>query len=309
MTHTLSWKLLTVLVACLLVTGAAAAIEKPEVRDEEGFFQPETVEKANAIIRTLKQDFGKDLVVETFKSVPEHSVKEVKSMTSRRMARFFQEWAEERASMLGVDGVFILLCKQPPYATVVVSEYLQERGFSEANRSAIARLLPTSWTSRSRDTKFLQAIEKTRKEMIRALQTKPAPAVPPTPPWLYTVYFAGGLLALWFVVGLVRAVMGAGTPAPTAGTPSHVAASGGGVVSGLLGGLFGSSVGYWLYQALAGSHPSAPPAPPLTPAPSGLDELKRRSEALTLPSVPLTRPGDKTVTHPGLGPGEERRDT
>jgi hypothetical protein len=305
-TRTLSWKLLTVLIACLLVAGTTAALDKPEVKTEEGFFQPETIEKANAIIRTLKEEFGKDLVVETFKSVPEHDLKLVKSMTARRMARHFQEWAQERADMLGVDGVYILLCKNPPYNQVIVSEDLQERGFSEAKRSAVTRLLPVSWSSRSRDTRFLEAVEKARKETILALQNEPPPAPAPTPSWLYAVYFAGGLLAVWFVVGLVRAVMGAGTPPTPAGAPGHVAASGGGVVGGVLGGMFGASLGYWLYQAAAGTSsapPSTPPAQPLT-SPPGMDELKRRAEALA--ARPVVRPDDRTLTHPG--PGEERRD-
>lgn len=301
MTRTLSWKLLTGLIACLLVAGTAAALDKPEVRTEEGFFQPETIEKANTIIRSLKEEFGKDLVVETFASVPEHDVKLVKSMTARRMARHFQEWAQERGEMLGVDGVYILLCKQPPYATVHVSQDLQERGFTESKRAAIARLLPTSWTSRSRDAKLLSAIEKSRNEIIRALQNEPAPADATTPSWLYAVYFAGGLLALWFVVGLVRAVMGSGTPPAPPGAPGHVAASGGGVVGGVLGGMFGASLGYWLYQAVGGtssSHPSTPPGQPLT-SPPGLEELKRRAEALAARPIPMNRPEDKTVSHPG----------
>lgn len=180
--------------------------------------------------------------------------------------------------MLGVDGVFILLCKQPPFAAVVVSEELEERGFSDYKRGVIARQLPTSgWVTRSSDRKLLEALEQTRDEIVRALQNEPAPPVEGTPPWLIAAGVAGLLLLVWFVVGIVRVFMGSSNANPT--SARHIAASSGGVA--------GNS--------------SLPP----TTAP-GLEELKRRAEALTRPPPPA-RPDEKTLTHPGPG-GEAHRD-
>lgn len=273
MTHPQSRTLPTVFFAFLLTVGVAPALENPTVRTEAGFFQSETVERANAILQSIKEDFGKDVVVETFASVPEHSLKDVKKMTSRRMARWFHDWAQERSDMLGVDGVFILLCKQPPFAAVVVSDDLAERGFSDTRRAAIARQLPTSgWASRSSDRKFLDALEQTRKEIVLALQSPARVEVKATPPLLLVAYLAGGILALFFVVLVVFAI------ARTLQSPP------------------------------GGSQYVAPtsPLPSIVTAPS-LDELQRRAEALTHAPHPPYRPDEKTLTHPGPG-GEGHRD-
>lgn len=305
MTRTLSWTLtLTVLAACLLATGLARAAQPPEINVEEDFLKPETVQKALAIARSVKEQYGKDLYIETFKSVPEGKINDVKAMSARRRARFFQEWAEEQALKRGVDGVYVLMCKQPPDAAIAVSPDLEERGFTGNRRSSLAGQYPKLWTSWNRDKNFLWALEKTRDELVRTLQAQPVPAETHTPVWLWTVYLACGVLGLWFVVGVIRALMGSAPPPTSKQGPGHVAASNGGVAGSVLGGMFGAAAGFWIYQLIFGPRPSEPAPPATRPvtAPPGIEELKRRAENLTAHPIPLTRPEDKTLSHhPALG--------
>src|SRR3954449_13253910 len=67
---------------------------EPQVRDDGGFFSAQTVDQANAIIRQIKRDHGKDVMVETFSTIPD-------DMKSRydpaRRDQFFEEWLTQRA--------------------------------------------------------------------------------------------------------------------------------------------------------------------------------------------------------------------
>jgi uncharacterized membrane protein YgcG len=98
--------------ACLLFSGPAAAVA-PEIKDDGKFFSAEAVKKVNAAIREIYGKYGKDVLVETFPSVPADQVEKVKKMKGEELAKFFYKWAEDRAKARVVNGVYILVCKQP----------------------------------------------------------------------------------------------------------------------------------------------------------------------------------------------------
>jgi uncharacterized membrane protein YgcG len=106
---------------CLLVLATRSRAIAPEIKDEAKVFSPEAVKKANAEIREIMRKYAKDLLFETFPSVPEAQKEKVKSMSREERAKFFETWAKERAEAAVVNGVYILVCTDPSYLRVEVT--------------------------------------------------------------------------------------------------------------------------------------------------------------------------------------------
>src|SRR5262249_8554836 len=93
MSRTLLWLLIpSILGGWMLAASSASA----QVTDEGGFFSAPAIEKANEIINEIKDRYGKELVIETFKTVPAAKADQVKKMSPAERNRFFNEWARER---------------------------------------------------------------------------------------------------------------------------------------------------------------------------------------------------------------------
>ncbi len=124
----------SVAAAAILAWASAAGAATPEVRDEAGFFKPETITAANKIISDVKRDDKKDLVVETFLNVPKGKEQEAEDRGTK--ATFFKDWAVQRVHEEGVNGVYVLICKNPSYIRVAVSGGCA-RAFSEWDQELI----------------------------------------------------------------------------------------------------------------------------------------------------------------------------
>ena len=106
-----------VLAGWLAAAGVASAVFPPPVKDDGKFFSAEALEKANKKIRQIYSDFGCDVVVETVPAIPADLEAKYKELGRDK---FFLQWAERRAGELGVNGVFILVCKSPGRVEVVI---------------------------------------------------------------------------------------------------------------------------------------------------------------------------------------------
>ena len=91
MTAHLRWLWLPLFATGLLLAGPASAA-RADVRDNGKYFSKETIEKANEIIRDIRKDTSKDMVVETFADAGSRS--DVLKGSSGKKA--LQEWAAER---------------------------------------------------------------------------------------------------------------------------------------------------------------------------------------------------------------------
>ena len=77
---------------CLL---AVASFARAEVRDDTGLFSQDAERQADRIIKEIKDRYKKDMVVETFKSIPADRMAEYTKAADEReaRARFFNAWA------------------------------------------------------------------------------------------------------------------------------------------------------------------------------------------------------------------------
>ena len=143
-------------IGLFLGSQAALAIE-PEVRDDAHFFKPETVTKANEQIREIKQKFKKDLLIETFPSVPEGKEEEATSKDLDVKKRFFATWARQRARDARITGIYVLITRKPGHIQVEVGNNT-EKVFPRTDRDRLAKMLIDYFKKEDYDKGLLEGI-------------------------------------------------------------------------------------------------------------------------------------------------------
>jgi uncharacterized protein len=157
-----------VLAGWLAAAGSAAAVFPPPVKDDGKFFSAEALEKANKKIRQIYTDFGCDVVVETFPAVPADMEAKYKELPRDK---FFLGWAEKRAKELGVQGVYVLVCKDPGRVEVFLDGPAHgKRFFADGDRNRIISKMLGPFRDKKFDeglTAALDFIEATLKKAAR----------------------------------------------------------------------------------------------------------------------------------------------
>src|SRR5437870_38163 len=96
--------LTVVLFGSLLAPHVLAGGKSRPVQDDAKLFGAKALDEANAIIATIKDKHGKDLIIET----KEKGAPDLESSAKQAAAR-----AEFLASKSGLDGVYIIITKDP----------------------------------------------------------------------------------------------------------------------------------------------------------------------------------------------------
>jgi len=104
----------------------------PEIKDDGKFFSAEAVKKANKEIREIERKFGMDLLIETFAGVPGDQAAKVKAMSAEERAKFFRNWSVDRAEAAVVNGVYIMVVKDPPRLEIEITPKARAALSSEA---------------------------------------------------------------------------------------------------------------------------------------------------------------------------------
>src|SRR5437762_7598634 len=126
-----------VVVTALVAPRRALALD-PQVRDDGGFFSPQAVQQADDVIRPIKSAQGKDLMIETYPSIPP----EMQSgYSADRKDQFFQQWAEKRGEDLGVNGVLVLICKNPAHIYANSGKGTRQKAFTPSDVDRLTQIL------------------------------------------------------------------------------------------------------------------------------------------------------------------------
>jgi signal transduction histidine kinase len=122
-----------------------------EIKDEGKFFSAEAIKQANEIIREIYGKYDHDLLTETYATVPgdEAEREKVKRMNGKEKSEYFRKWAAKRAEAAVVNGVYILICRDPTYFKINVTR----KGRSAFESKAFAKLQETI-LSELRDKRF-----------------------------------------------------------------------------------------------------------------------------------------------------------
>lgn len=116
----------------LLATPAVRAIRAigPDVERKGGagivdagqFFSPEAVERARHDIELIRHRFGRDLRIVTFDGPPENDRNRLRGSSAEQRADYFRSWTQKVARGEGVNGVTILIAREPSYLYVNVAD-------------------------------------------------------------------------------------------------------------------------------------------------------------------------------------------
>jgi hypothetical protein len=88
--------------------------------DDAHFFSADAIARAQHDIELITHRFGRDLRIETYAGLPESDRQ--RTLNGDARPAYFREWTQKRARAAGVNGVMILICREPTYLYVNVAE-------------------------------------------------------------------------------------------------------------------------------------------------------------------------------------------
>jgi uncharacterized membrane protein YgcG len=168
------WTLIAALLALLGLTAPALAVYPPALKDDGKFFTKEGIEKANKKIREIYEKYKKDVVVET---VPTLTPDQEKKMKEDGEAKFFAKLTNDRAKEMGLNGVYILMCKKPKYLRIHMDPDTQKKAFTASNRATTVGKIVAQFKEDEFDAGLLDGL----KEIESILETHSKEATKTTP--------------------------------------------------------------------------------------------------------------------------------
>jgi uncharacterized membrane protein YgcG len=258
-----SWMCLSLILAGWL-TAAPAVLGQGKndpprkVNDEAGLFSKKAITEANDEVAAIKRTYHKDVLIETREKGPPKDK--------------FHDWAEEQAKEHRVNGIYIVITKDPKHFEVLVgNETIRKGFFTVDDRTKVKQTLHDN-LGKQPDEALLKSVEAIRKAFERNAPNAQAEAAPAHPavhpehgvahPSVLGGLFSGiggiicvglvVLLVVWVVIALIRAMSG-GVGGAGYGAPGY-GGGGGGFFPSLLGGMFGAAAGMWMYDHFFGGH-------------------------------------------------------
>jgi len=118
-----------------------------QLYDNARMFTAETSDRANEILSRIKKDYDKDVVVETFASIPDSLRSQFEHQDRRE---FFENWLRSRAQHYGVNGIFVLICREPGRLELEPGLQTRQKAFTLKDRDDAVKLMAADF----RDNKF-----------------------------------------------------------------------------------------------------------------------------------------------------------
>jgi uncharacterized membrane protein YgcG len=173
-----------ILSLCLFTTSRPAVAGVHQVWDEAHFVKLATIEQVDQVLDAIHDRFGKDLMIETFASIPD----DLKATLQKDgKEKFYEGWSITEGRELGVNGVLILVTGDPPHIQVTVGLDTRKKAFTLADRDELLAQLATSFRAKDFDGGMTHAAQFVQDRMARNLggaapATQPAsqPAALPT---------------------------------------------------------------------------------------------------------------------------------
>lgn len=146
----------------LLLSGIISHAASNGVRDDAHFFSANAIQQANQVIQQIDQRHQKDLLIET---VPTITADKKDEYDPQNKNTFFQRWADERAQQQGVNGVYILICKDPSHLQVEPGNKTRMRLFTLADRDQLSHRLLADFRQKQFDQGLMDAVQFVQQRM------------------------------------------------------------------------------------------------------------------------------------------------
>src|SRR5262249_22103672 len=179
---------------------------------------------------------------ETYAELPPDRAKGVDLQDASARNKLFTAWAAERQKAAGIDGITVLVCKRPETLRVVTGPETAQKWFSASDRDKLAAILLAKLNAKEFDAGLEEGLsfirqrlqsnvgkegepdlktgatsvkgEPPAKGQTETKASKPGSSNPSTPPTktdtgfdpMWIVWGLLGLLGLWIVIGLLRAL-------------------------------------------------------------------------------------------------------
>jgi uncharacterized membrane protein YgcG len=170
----------TVLSSAMMIAltfSARALAVAPEIRDGGKFFSADAVKKANKEIREIAKKYDRDLLIETVATIPGDQAERVKAMPREERAKFFRNWATDRADVAVVHGVYILICKEPAFVEISITQRGRQ-AFDRESFEKLRDLLVKSFHEKRYDEGLQGAVDLVRERFAAAATKEPKDAEP-----------------------------------------------------------------------------------------------------------------------------------
>ena len=168
------WTPTVALLASLALTAPALAVYPPALKDDGKFFSKEGVEKANKKIRAIYENTKKDVIVETIATL---TPDQVKKLEEDKPTKFFAKLTSDRSKEVGLNGVYILMCKKPQYLRMHMDPDTQKKMFTASNRTATIGKIVARFKEDEFDAGLLDGLKEI--ETILEANSKEATKNPP----------------------------------------------------------------------------------------------------------------------------------
>jgi len=213
---------LFVLPLLFLAAGSPAIGASLGINDSAKFFSDEAISQADQIIHQINSAHHKDVRVDTFAEIPSDLRGRYDQLGKER---FYDGWAGQLAKQEAVDGVLILITRDPGHLQVWVGNHTQQQLFPLTDVGQLKTLLAGAFKQKEYDEGLLQGVQFIQQQMDANAPaagnrgTAPATGFPPTntlpnyfPSAPHGEFHFGGIACL--IVGvilfiiLIRAVFG-----------------------------------------------------------------------------------------------------
>jgi len=154
------------LLAFLLISCGMALPATAQVRDEADFFSADAERQASFDIRDIRQRFGVDLLVDTVPAIPAELQAEYQRLGKDK---FFEQWAQQRGREAGLNGVIVLVAKDPSYLRVLPGRQTRQKAFTSTDSDSLRDVLVTAFKAKQYDAGLLQAVATFRKTLQQNL--------------------------------------------------------------------------------------------------------------------------------------------
>jgi uncharacterized protein len=216
----------------LAASWPAWAHAESQIIDQAKMFSPSAIQSAERAFKEFQTRTKVEIVVETIPNLQAIDPKITGRLGPTEADRALGKICEQRAADKGIRGLYILICRDP--------EKLKYKSSRNSINPQDTRMVVDAVMSSLKNREFDQALSSAAGVLERV---QPVGGAAPRPRAaqqdsmslspLWTILLIG--LGIWLVVGLMRAMSGAG--------------GGGGFFPSLLGGLFGGMAGMWMYDS------------------------------------------------------------